>query len=171
MANAVILVNGLPASGKSTLAAKLALLLGCPMLSKDAVMESLAEFTAETVDGSALGGIAMDTVWSLAAAIEDGAVIDSFWFAGRDDEFVRAGIARSGATRVVEIWCQVPKEVAVQRFEARARHPVHGAQIDFQIGDLGGAQPIAIWPVVRVDTSAPTDFDRLLPELAGHLLA
>jgi glucokinase len=166
MATATILVNGLPASGKSTLATQLALLLGCPVLSKDAVKESFAELTGETVPGSTLGGIAMDSIWSLAAAITDGVVIDSFWFAGRDDDFIRAGIARSGAKRVVEVWCQVPRELAEVRFAQRQRHRIHSGWLD----DWAGAQPVGMWPVVRVDTSSPTDFRTLMPELAAHLL-
>jgi glucokinase len=166
MATAAILVNGLPASGKSTLATQLALLLGCPVLSKDVVKESLAELTGGTVPGSTLGGIAMDSIWSLAAAITDGVVIDSFWFAGRDDDFVRAGIARSGAKRVVEVWCQVPRELAEVRFAQRQRRRIHSGQLD----DWAGAQPVGMWPVVRVDTSSPTDFGTLMPELAAHLL-
>jgi glucokinase len=166
MATATILVNGLPASGKSTLATQLALLLGCPVLSKDVVKESFAELTGETVSGSTLGGIAMDSIWSLAAAITDGVVIDSFWFAGRDDDFIRAGIARSGAKRVVEVWCQVPRELAEVRFAQRQRHRIHSGWLD----DWAGAQPVGMWPVVRVDTSSPTDFDTLMPELAAHLL-
>lgn len=167
MATAAILVNGLPGSGKTTLGAKLAVLLGCPLLSRDAVKESLADLSGPTIPGPVLGGIAMDTVWSMAAAIQDGVVIDSFWFAGRDDDFARDGIARSGASRVVEVWCDVPSDVARERFRARQRHPIHGTEF----GDWAGAQPIAVWPVVRVDTTTAVDFDALLPELASYLLA
>jgi predicted kinase len=167
MASAAILVNGLPASGKSTLGAKLALLLGCPFLSKDAVKESLADLTGETVPSRALGGIAMDTVWELARAVQDGVVIDSFWYSGRDDDFIRAGVARSGATRVVELWCDVPFDVAQTRYEARARHDIH----DPVFGTWAAAQPMGFWPVVMADTSGPVDFDALLPELASLLLA
>jgi predicted kinase len=166
MATATILVNGLPASGKSTLSTQLALLLGCPVLSKDAVKESFATLTGETVSSSALGGIAMDTVWSLAAQIRDGVVIDAFLRSGRDDDFVRAGVALAGAARVVEVWCEVPPDMARERYAARQRHSIHTDNIAV----VAGAQPLGIWPVVKVDTSSAVDFDALLPELAGHLL-
>jgi glucokinase len=148
MATAAILLNGLPGSGKTTLGAKLAVLLGCPLLSKDAVKKSLADLSGPTISGPVLGGIAMDTVWSMAAAIRDGVVIESFWFPPRDEQFTRDGIARSGATKVVEVWCEGPTE----------------------FGDRAGAQPIALWPVVRVDTTTAVDFDTLMPELASYLL-
>jgi predicted kinase len=166
MARALILVNGLPGSGKSTLAVKLAALLGCPVLSKDAVKESFADLTGETVPGSTLGGLAMDAVWQIAAAIVDGVVIDSFWLSGRDDDFIRRGVATTGADRVVEVWCEVPLELARKRFDERRRHPIHTGWVD----QLNTAQPIGIWPVVGVDTSRAVDMDALLPELAAHLL-
>jgi predicted kinase len=174
MATAAILVNGLPGSGKSTLGTQLALLLGCPFLSKDAVKESLADLTGQTVSSRALGGIAMDTVWDLAREIVDGVVIDSFWFRGRDDDFLRGGVVRSKASHVVELWCDVPLDVASSRYDERyderhdqrERHGIH----DRDFGDWTGAGPIGHWPVVRVDTSSAVDFDALLPELASHLL-
>jgi predicted kinase len=43
MAGALVLVNGLPDSGKTTLASGLAAPLGAVLLSKDAVKEALAE--------------------------------------------------------------------------------------------------------------------------------
>jgi predicted kinase len=161
VANAAILVNGLPASGKTTLSAQLGLLLGCPVLSKDPVKELFADLTAPTVPGQTLGGIAMDAVWSLAERIPDGVIVDSCWLSGRDEGFARAGIARSGATRVVELWCELPFAEARTR-----RHRVH----DDRLERFVGAKPLGIWPVVRVDTRLPVDFDALLPELAHHLV-
>jgi predicted kinase len=153
MAAAAILVNGLPGLGKSTLAIRLALLLGCPVLSTDAVRGSLKALTDQTVADATLDRIAVDTVWSLAAAIRDGVVVDSFWFSGRDDAAASAGVSAAGAESVVEVWCDAPVDPA-----------------DEAIAPLVGAQPLGIWPVVRVDVSAAVDFDELLPELASHLL-
>jgi predicted kinase len=166
MARALILVNGLPGAGKSTLAVKLAALLGCPVLSKDAVKESFADLTGEMVPGSDLGAIAMESVWSLAAAVEDGAVIENFWVASRDHDFAREGVERSGAARVVEVWCDAPADLIRARFEGRPRPSVHSAWDESWIS----ATPLEIWPVVRVDTSKSVDMDALLPELAAHLI-
>jgi glucokinase len=169
VANAAILVNGLPASGKTTIATQLALLLGCPVLSKDPVKELFADLTAPTVPGETLGGIAMDAVWALAERIPDGVIVDSCWLSGRDETFARAGVARSGATRVVELWCELPFAETRIRFDARSpeRHRIHDDRLD----DFADAKPLGIWPVVRVDTRLPVDFDVLLPDLARHLVA
>lgn len=169
MAKAAILVNGLPASGKTTLAARLGPLLGCPVLSKDPVKELFADLTSPTVANDALGGIAMDAVWALAARIPNGVVVDSCWLRNRDEGHARSGIERSGARRVVELWCDLPLAEARERFDARAaeRHSIHSDRLD----RFADAQPLAIWPVVRVDTRLPVDFEALLPELAQHLLS
>jgi glucokinase len=168
VAKAAILVNGLPASGKTTLAGRLGLLLGCPVLSTDPVKELFADLTSPTVAGDALGSIAMDAVWALAAQIRDGVIVDSCWLNGRDEDHARSGVERSGARRVVEIWCDVPPADARERFDARAaqRHSIHDDRLDM----FADAGPLAIWPVVRVDTRLPVDFEALLPELAQHLL-
>ena len=166
MATAAILVNGLPGSGKSTLAVKLATLLGCPMLSKDVIKEQLVESTGLTVPSQRLGGIAMDTAWALASAIDDGVVIDSFWYHERDRAFAARGVQLSGATRVLELWCDVPLDVARERYATRVRHSIH----ETNFGPWEGAEPLALWPVVTVDTTSTVDFDELLPELARVLL-
>jgi hypothetical protein len=141
VATAAILLNGIPSPAKSTLGVTLATLLGCPLLATEAVSASLAELTGPTVAPTALYGVAMDAVWSLATEVRDGVVIDAAWFGDKDGESARAGIQRSGATRVVELWCD---------------------------GDAG--QPIGEWPVVRVDAASAVDMDALLPELASRLL-
>jgi glucokinase len=166
MATAAILVNGLPGSGKSTLGVKLAALLGCPMLSKDVIKEQLAESTGLAVASQRLGGIAMDTAWALASAIEDGVVIDSFWYHERDRAFAARGVQLSGASHVLEVWCDVPLDVARERYETRDRHGIH----ETAFGPWEGAEPLGLWPVVRVDTASTVDFDALLPELARVLL-
>ena len=139
MATAAILVNGLPGSGKSTISVKLSVLLGCPVLASGAVLESLADLPGQTVPGRRLGTIAMDTVWSLAAAVRDGVVVDSFWYSPRDRELALQGVAISGATRVVELWCDVAENVARERYALRERHDIHGAprlhHLDPRIGD------------------------------------
>ncbi|MBU3067100.1 ATP-binding protein [Nocardia sp. NEAU-G5] len=97
MPTLLVLINGLPGSGKTTLGRSLAPALNALFLSKDAVKEALVESIGAAAGIPALGGIAMDTVWSLARAIETAVVVDSWWFRPRDLQFAEAGIARTGA--------------------------------------------------------------------------
>ena len=160
----LVMVNGLPGAGKSTLGRSLARELDAWFLSKDAVKEALAS----CVDGAgaldALGGIAMDTVWALAQAIPGDVVIDSWWFAPRDSSFVRAGLDRVGAVRAVEVWCDVPAEVARARYASRTRADLYRDE-EHLAADWGrwaaGAEPLGLTATVVVETNGPVDCVRL----------
>jgi len=158
MAHDVVMVNGLPGSGKSTLAPRLAVALGGAFLSKDRIKEALADAVVTEVPG--IGPLAMDTVWMLAAALSGLVVVDSWWFRPRDLDHARAGLARSGTPGAVEIWCDVPAEVARARYVARRRHTVHADTERLATrwdAWASGAEPLGLGPVIRADTARPVD--------------
>ncbi|GAB3410392.1 hypothetical protein GCM10027515_30670 [Schumannella luteola] len=167
MASVAILVNGLPGSGKSSLARQLGGILGAPVLAKDALKESFGELLPDG-DSARLGGIAMDTLWRLAAETEGGVIVDAVLDRSRDLEFARRGLEVAGSPRTVELWCEVPVEVARERFAARqpSRAGVHR---DWDAA-FEAFQPLALGPVVRVDTSGPVEFEALVLELGSHFL-
>ena len=138
----LVLVNGLPGSGKSTLGRSLALTLNAQLLSKDTVKEALAGCLDDAADLRALGGIAMDTVWALAQAIPGIVVIDSWWFKPRDLHFARTGIRNTGASRAVELWCDVPSSTAKARYAARNRPALYHdeAAARRRLGRMGDAR-------------------------------
>jgi len=121
MASGVVLVNGLPGSGKTTLAVALAATLGAQLLSKDAVKEAIATILEDPPMVGRLGAIAMETVWALASAIPTTVVIESWWFRPRDVRFAEAGLGVVSAPWAVEIWCDVPGDLARSRYETRDR--------------------------------------------------
>jgi RimJ/RimL family protein N-acetyltransferase len=163
----VVLVNGLPGSGKSTLAADLADELGLPLLSKDTIKETIADHLPPEVleqasqRGSWLGVGAAESLWSLLTMSPSGAVVESWWSTEHAD-LVDAGLRRAGVepTSTVEVWCDVPVELARARYEGRVsnRHAVHGPQLGLPWWDgdePAAARPLGIGAVLRVDTSAP----------------
>ncbi|MFQ6330978.1 AAA family ATPase [Nocardia sp. CWNU-33] len=156
----LVLVNGLPGSGKSTLGRSLAATLGAQFLSKDVVKEALAGCVDDTVVIPAIGGIAMDAVWALARATPTTVVIDSWWFKPRDLPFAEAGIEQTRADRAVEVWCNVPAEVARARYASRCRPALYQDQQrladDWQVW-AEQAEPLGITPTVVVDTTQPID--------------
>ena len=168
MARDVVMVNGLPGSGKSSLGPRLAAALGAAYLAKDRVKEALADAVVTRVP--TLGAVAMDAVWSLAAALPGMVVVDSWWFRPRDLAYARDGLTRSGATGWVEVWCDVPAEVARFRYDARIGDGGRGDEVR-PAGEwadwAAGAEPLALGPVIRIDTTRPVD----VPVLAAHVKA
>jgi len=161
MASFLILVNGLPGSGKTTLSRQLGGILRLPVISKDVLKEALAETTGGCVSGGRLGQIASDTMWQLAAAVPGAAVVESWWYRPRDLEHARRGAALSGAPAITEIWCDVLAETARARYERRVRHPIHtmdAATADATWADWSEhAAPLDLGTTVRVDTEAAVD--------------
>jgi len=173
VARQVVLVNGLPGSGKTTLARPLAARLGAPYLGKDAVKEALADAVAPAAH-ALVGAAAMEAVWRLAAAPLPRVVVESWWFRPRDLDHALRGLATAGADAVVEVWCDVPPDVARDRFDARrpSRHPVHADDRDLVATWAAWAEhaaPLALGPVVRQDTTGPVDVGALALRLTAAL--
>jgi predicted kinase len=171
MARDLVMVNGLPGSGKSTLGPRLANALGAAYLSKDRIKEALADAVVSEVP--ALGPVAMDTAYALAGSIDGMVVLDSWWFRPRDLEFARRGLERTGATALAEVWCDVPAAVARTRVLARQRpdHIYHDADrlaVEWPRW-AAEAEPLALGPVIRVDTTAPVDLGALCTQLKAAL--
>lgn len=164
----LVLVNGLPGSGKSTLAQSLSRELRAQLLSKDAIKEALATCIDDVAAVATLGAIAMDTLWMLARAISETVVVDSWWYRPRDLALARNGIEKALANRVVEVWCDVPADVAKARYRLRHRAPFY--EDDQRLANdwpawAEHAAPLGLTPMLMVDTAHPVD----CAALAAHI--
>jgi predicted kinase len=166
-----ILVNGLPAAGKTTLARALARRLRLPLFSKDVIKEAHAEvFGAHPPDGRPqrdwnrmFGAAASRTMWDLLADSACGAVLESTWPARETWGFVTAGLESAQVERPLQIWCAVPLALARERYALRhpSRHPVHGSQLEDAEWEQRWAlaTPLPIPDTLHVDTTGPADIE------------
>lgn len=158
----VVMVNGVPASGKSTITRTIADKMGWPCLTLDTIK---APFLAALPPGDrlfnrTLGRASYDAIFDLIADAPDGSsfVVDA-WFGFQPIEVLQAGLSRAGVTDLAEVWCHAPPEVIGARYGARltqraAGHP--GAEYVPELIDLAArATPTGLCRRFDVNTTAP----------------
>ncbi|MGA7206539.1 MAG: AAA family ATPase [Specibacter sp.] len=172
MARQLILINGIPAAGKTTLSRQLGSLLSVPVLSKDTLMTTFSDITEMTVPGTPLGALASETMWHRAGLVGGRAIVKSFWLRRRDLEYARAGLVTADQPNFVEVWCDVPPEAAWVRFRARKQHAIHpsGKDARERWGKwVENAEPLALGPVISVKTDQPVDVEDLMRQVLAEL--
>lgn len=166
-ARRVVLVSGVPGTGKTTVAGPLAAELGFALLGKDRIKEVLADTleSAAAAPGASqqFGAAAMELMWALAADMPAVVLDANFWV---DDERQRGRI-RALSARPVEVHCTCPVDLAAQRYQARSgrSHPIHaqvGAGASLRPEHVArSARPVGIDAVITVDTTGPVDVPAL----------
>jgi predicted kinase len=172
VAGAVVVVAGIPGSGKTTLARPLASALGLPLISKDTIKEALLDAlgSGDLEWSRRLGRASHDVMYALVRDIGSVVLESHFW----------TGVSETNLTALrrplVQVYCSCPLELAIARYEARisdpSRHPGHlpehqslDATIYWRSVE---PSPLALdAPLIEVDTSGPVDVDAL----AGTVLA
>lgn len=165
----VVLVNGVPASGKSTVSVALSQATGWPLLRLDTIKDPFLTHI-EGVDrpfNRILGRASYEAIFSVLADAPDGttAIVDA-WFGFQPPEVLEAHLAKAGITETAEVWCYAPPEVVGARYGARASqrpkgHP--GVEYVEELKVLAGrARPLARGPLLELETSSPADPARVL---------
>lgn len=164
-----IVVSGMPASGKTTLAIKLAEALALPLLDKDHILEAL--FAGEGVITPRMRqrlSRASDDVLAAVAAASQGAVIVSFWrHPAMDGQSGTPTDWLSGLSdAVVEVHCTCSPDLAARRFLGRERHPGHNDAsrrdgLRSQFESYSSLGPLGVGPLIEVRTDRDYDLDVL----------
>jgi predicted kinase len=158
----VVLVSGAPGAGKSTLAVPLALALGFPLLSKDAIKETLFDVLGHTSpneleSSQQLGRAAMTLLWRLAADCPAVVLEANF----RSESAYERERLQELSPNPVEVHCRVAPAVAAARYNERGarsdHHAVHVLRTISPAALMEFQDPFGLGPVVEVDTSRPVD--------------
>ncbi len=165
----VIVVAGIPGSGKTTLARKLAATLRVALISKDTIKEALFDALGEsTLDWSRKLGQASHVVMYALARQCPSAVLESHFWPGVSEAELQ-GIGKP----LIQVYCSCPLELAVARYDARSADPsrhkghlVHSSQETPQTWRTTEPRPLDLdAPCIEVNTAEPVDIDRLAAEI------
>ena len=155
-----ILVNGVPASGKSTVARAIAAETGWPLLSLDTIKEAFFAHlgTGDRVYNRSLGKASYEAIFALIGDFPAGSnVIIDAWFGFQPLDVLTGHIARAGLSRIVEVWCHAPPGVVASRYmsrvEGRSEGHLGAGYVPELIELAGRAKPLGPFPVIDADTT------------------
>lgn len=163
-----VFVNGVPASGKSSVARALAAETGWPLLGLDTIKEAFFHHlgTGDRAYNRTLGKAAYEAIFALVAEFPVGShVIVDAWFGFQPVDVLAAHVEKAGLKKIVEVWCHAPPEIIGERYLSRvpARPSGHlGAEYVSELMALASqAKPLGGFPLIEVDTSQPVAIHKI----------
>jgi hypothetical protein len=171
-----VIVSGLPASGKSTVAAGLAEDLRLPLMDKDAYLESLfGDSHAGNPQLREMLSRDADALLREAAQRSEGGVLSSWWKhpKSKADSGTPVAWLTSLPGLLIEVHCACRPEVAAARFLARKRHPGHCDERHSEATLVGAfveqaeLGPLGVGALVEVNSERPHDRTALADKIRG----
>ncbi len=170
-----VLINGVPASGKSTVCALLTRYLSERGMApvpfaldtfKEAMFDQIG--TGDREYNRKLGRASYQGIFASIAAFPDKAIplIDA-WHGFQPLSVLEKHLAMAGIGYVIEVWCAVTPQTASQRYRDRVAlrssgHPPASYADELAIL-AAGAKPLGIGPVISLDTEQPVAVSDLKP--------
>jgi len=166
-----VVVSGIPASGKSTLANQLALRINLPLIDKDDLLIGLFESApCETQEERTELSRRSDDLFRDQASKSSGAILVSFWH--QEGMHSKSGTPLNWvfelSTTLAAIHCECPRKIALSRFTRRTRHPGHQdsrrttGELEKQFKELSSLGPLPFPNQITVDTTVEVDLDSLV---------
>lgn len=163
-ARKAILVNGPPASGKTSVAEGLQAHFRLPILARDAVQEALYDVigSGDREYNRLLGRAGMEVIWRMLQHFpSDAAVIIDTWCRYPPFDWLTEGFKTAGVAQWVELFCWAKGEVLVQRYLSRIgwRHAGHpGAEFAPELIEVARkAKPTGLADSLFIDTTTSTE--------------
>jgi predicted kinase len=160
----LVVVTGMPSSGKTTVAEGLARDLRLPLVAKDEIKECLYEvFGAGDVSSSGqIGAAAYALIFASARRMLSSGVsvvVEANFFHDQEPDF-----ASLPDHRLVQLHCDAPLGVLLERYANRSRHPGHhDAEKIKELPDRfesGAHSPLRLdGELIQLDTAQPVDLD------------
>ena len=157
-----VLVNGVPASGKSVIARALSQATGWPLLALDTIKEALFEDIGrgDRDHNRMLGRASYRAIFEIVADCPpDTRVVIDAWFGFQPRALLDQHIARAGVSRIAQVWCFAPPGVIGARYASRVGERSTGhLGLDYvpELIDLARrATPLEGFATLGVDTTKP----------------
>jgi predicted kinase len=171
MSKPLIVISGLPGSGKTTLGRRLAPALDLPLIDKDDILNRL--FESKGI-GDAAWRRALsresDLILEQQALNSSGAVVVSFWHLPGmpSDSGTPTAWLHAASHHLVNVHCVCQPDVAASRFVSRQRHPGHldgmlsHAEVLASLRTVADRAPLDIGQRIEVDTSREPNLDQIV---------
>lgn len=176
MEDVVVVVTGIPGSGKTTLANALSVQMGWPLISKDVVKEALFDAlgTGDLQWSQRLGRAGHLVMYSLAATIPR-VILEAHFQRGLAEPEILA-LNR----RMVQVYCRCPIDVAAERYRRRIddpnRHaghlPEHQSDdvIERWMKDAPAPLDLPDALLIEIDTTVPVDIGTVANSIHAYAL-
>jgi glucokinase len=160
----LVLVNGVPASGKSTVARAIADQGNWPLLALDTIKEALFAHLGigDRNHNRLLGRASYQAMFALAADFPEGTtVVMDAWFGFQPKAVLASHLLLAGQPSVAQVWCHAPPEEVGARYAARVAGRSGGhLGLDYVpelIALAEKAKPLDGYPAFDADTAGSFD--------------